>query len=250
MFIKIGIIAGILILGGLIFSNEIDILFPITSASVIDSLKNDMSNLGAKATDSVEERIDGSIDKLIDKTGNTISNEITHTENKISDEISEVKESSQKIIDEKISNFNPIESVKNIFKTNSTSQNSKSITSSYVSSPTNPTQINPTQINSPITYETLSLSTKQQSDDNIILQYSDSSGKTNSVNVVIRTADKEIFSGTYFTSMFETTVNDATGIPYYVDMIIDHQDYGLVSSSVYNPGDSSDSNINGVFSQK
>ncbi len=248
MFIKLGIIAGILILGGIIFSNEIDILFPSTSASVIDSLKNDVSNLGSKASNSVEERIDGSIDKIIDKTGNTISNEISQTGNKISNEISEVKESSQKVVNEKISNFNPIESIKNIFVTNSTSQNSKSIGSSSFSSPsTNPTAI---QTNSPITYETLSLSTKQQSDDDILLQYSDSSGKTNSVNVVIRTAEKEIFSGTYFTSMFETTVNDATGIPYYVDMIVDHQDYGIVSSSVFNPGDSSDSNINGIFLQK
>lgn len=247
MFIKLGIIAGILILGGMIFSNEIDVLFPTTSASVIDSLKNDMSNFGSKASDSVEQRIDGSVDKIIDKTGNTISNEITQTGEKISNEITDVKESSQKIFKEEISNFNPIESVKKIFSTNLTSQNSKSVGSSVSSPPTNPATA---QTNSPITYETLSLSTKQQSDDNILLHYSDSSGKTNSVNVVIRTAEKEIFSGTYFTSMFETTVNDASGIPYFVDMIIDHQDYGLVSSSVFNPSDSSDSNINGVFSQK
>ena len=248
MFIKLGIIAGILILGGMIFANEIDILFPTTSASVIDSLKNDVSNLGSKASNSVEERIDVPIDKIIDKSGNTISNEISQTGNKISNKISEVKKSSQKVVNEGISNFNPIESIKNVFVTNSTSQNSKSTDSSSITSPvTNPTIH---QTSSPITYETLSLSTKQQSNDNIILQYSDSSGKTNSVNVVIRTAEKEIFSGTYFTSMFETTVNDATGIPYYVDMIIDHQDYGIVTSSVFNPGDSSDSNINGVFSQK
>jgi hypothetical protein len=247
MFIKLGIIAGILILGGMIFSNEIDVLFPTTSASVIDSLKNDISNFGSKTSASVEQRIDGSADKIIDKTGNTISNEITQTGEKISNGISDVKESSQKIFKEEISNFNPIESVKKIFSTNSTSQNLKSVSSSVSPPTTNPITV---QTNSPVTYETLSLSTKQQSDDNILLHYSDSSGKTNSVNVVIRTAEKEIFSGTYFTSMFETTVNDASGIPYFVDMIIDHQDYGLVSSSVFNPGDSSDSNINGVFSQK
>ena len=247
MFIKLGIIAGILILGGMIFSTEIDTLFPSTSASVVGSLKTDVSDFGSKASDSVEKRIDNSIEKIIDETGNSISNEITQTGNKISNEISEVKESSQKVISDGISNFNPIESVKNIFETNSTSQNSKSIGSSSISSsPTTPSTTQTT----PITYETLSLSTKQQSDDNIVLQYSDTSGKTNSVNVVIRTADKEIFSGTYFTSMFETTVNDATGIPYYVDMVIDHEDYGTVASSVFNPGDSSDSNINGIFSQK
>ena len=247
MFIKLGIIVGVLILGGMIFSNEIDSLFPTTSASVVNSLKSDVSTFGAKASDSVENRIDESIDKIIDKTSDSISDEISNTGDKITNEISEVKDSSQKIISEEISNFNPIESIKNIFITDSSSQNSKSTGSTPISSSINPTSA---QTSTPIAYETLSLSTQQQSDDNILLQYSDSSGKTNSVNVIIRTDDKEIFSGTFFTSMFETTVNDATDIPYYVDMVVDHEDYGSVASSVFNPGDNSDSNISGIFSQK
>jgi hypothetical protein len=44
-------------------------------------------------------------------------------------------------------------------------------------------------------------------------------------------------------------MNDATSVPYYVDMIIEHEEYGSVTSSVFNPGDSSDSKINGIFSQ-
>jgi len=64
MFIKLGIIAGIVILGGMIFSNEIDNLFPTTSASVFDSLKDDAANFGSKASDSVEQRIDESIELL------------------------------------------------------------------------------------------------------------------------------------------------------------------------------------------
>ncbi len=115
MFIKLGIIAGIVILGGMIFSNEIDNLFPTTSATVLDSLKNDVSIFGSKASDSVEQRIDSSIDKIVDKTSQSISNEISETGDKISDKISEAKESSQKIIKEEISNFNPIESIQNIF---------------------------------------------------------------------------------------------------------------------------------------
>ena len=44
-------------------------------------------------------------------------------------------------------------------------------------------------------------------------------------NILIQVEEqKEIFSGKFFTSMFETTVNDATSIPYYVDMIIEHED--------------------------
>jgi len=244
MFIKLGIIAGIIILGGMIFSNEIDNLFPTTSATVLDSLKNDVSIFGSKASDSVEQRIDSSIDKIVDKTSQSISNEISDAGDKISNEISEAKESSQKTIKEEISNFNPIESIQNIF---SGSSNSGS-TSQSSTSQSQSNNISSQNIISKIP-ETLSLSTKQQSDDNILLQYVDTSGKTKSVNVIIRTADKEIFSGTFFTSKFDTNVNDATGIPYYVDMIVEHEDYGTVTSSVYNPGDSSDTKINGIFSQ-
>ena len=244
MFIKLGIIAGIVILGGMVFSNEIDNLFPTTSATVFDSLKNDVSIFGSKASDSVEQRIDSSIDKIVDKTSESISNEISDAGDKISDEISEVKESSQQTIKDEISNFNPIESIQNIFtgssNSGSTSQSATSQSSTNNVSSQNTISIIP---------ETLSLSTKQQSDDNILLQYVDTSGKTKSVNVIIRTTDKEIFSGTYFTSKFDTNVNDATGIPYYVDMVVEHEDYGTVTSSVFNPGDSSDTKINGIFSQ-
>jgi hypothetical protein len=247
MFIKLGIIAGIVILGGIIFSTEIDNIFPTTSATVIDSLKDDVTNFGTKASDSVEQRIDESIDKIADKTSNSITNEISEAGDKIANEISEAKESSQKTINEEISNFNPIESIKNIFMGHSSSPSTSSPSTSSPST-SSPSTSSPST-SSPITYETLSLSTKQQSNDNILLQYFDSSGKTKSVSVVIRTEQKEIFSGIFFTSMFETTVNDAAGIPYYVDMIVEHEDYGTVTSSVFNPGDASDSKINGIFYQ-
>jgi hypothetical protein len=250
MLIKLGIIAGIVILGGMIFSTEIDNIFPTTSATVFDSLMDDVTNFGTTASDSVDQRIDESLDKIVDKTSNSITNEISEAGNKITNDISKAKESSQKTINEEISNFNPIESITNIFTGSSSSSTTSSPTTSSptTSSPTtsSPTTSSPTT-SSPITYETLSLSTTQQSNDNILLQYSDSSGKTQSVSVVIRTEQKEIFSGIFFTSMFETTVNDATGIPYYVDMVVEHEDYGTVTSSVFNTGDASDSKINGIF---
>lgn len=234
MFIKLGIIVGIVILGGMIFSSEIGSLLPTTSASVFDSLKNDVTNFGTKASDSGKQRIDSSIDKIMDETNNSITNKISDVGNNITNEISEVKESSQKSINEELSNFNPIESIKNIFTSDSNSQSSNTIS---------------TQSKSKIIPETLSLSTTQQSDNNILLQYDDTSGQTKNVSVIIRTTDKEIFSGVFFTSKFETIVNDATGIPYYVDMVVEHEVYGTVTSSVFNPGDSSDTKINGIFSQ-
>jgi hypothetical protein len=247
MFIKLGIIAGILILGGMVFSNEIDTLFPSTSAGVVNSLKEDVSNFGEKATDSVEKRIDDSIDKIIDKTSNVITNEINETGDKISDEITDVKESSKQKINEKLSDFNPIESIKDIFTGDSSKQSSSK--SSSVSTTTVTTSNQNPAPNIPVIHETLSLSTTQASNDDILLQYSDSSGKTNSVNVIIRTDQKEIFSGTFFTSIFETNLNDISNQPYYVDMVVDHEDYGTVTSSVFNPGDSTDSKISGIFSQ-
>jgi len=216
MFIKLGIIAGIVILGGMIFSTEIDNIFPTTSATVIDSLKDDVTDLGVKASDSIEERIDDSFDEFIDDSSNTIDEFIDDSSNTIDEFIDD----SSNTIDEFIDN----------------SSNTIDDDSS-----------NTIDDDSKIIYETLSLSTKQQSDDNILLQYFDSSGKTESVSVVIRTEQKELFSGIFFTSMFETIVNDASGIPYYVDMVVEHEDYGTVSSSVFNTGDASDSNINGIF---
>jgi len=248
MFIKLGIIAGIIILGGMVFSNEIDVLFPSTSATVVNSLKDDVSNFGTIASESVEKRIDESVDKIVDKTSNAITEEISDIGNDISNEISDVRKSSQQTITEKISNFNPIESIQNIFTDNT---NVEELTDSFKNSEqienTN-TQI-PVQNNLPIIHETLSLSTVQQSNDDIILQYSDSSGKTTSVNVIIRTDQKEIFSGIFFTSMFETNLNNINGVPYFVDMVVEHEDFGTITSSVYNPGDSSDTKINGIFLQ-
>jgi len=120
MFIKLGIIIGIVILGGMVFSNEIYNLFP-TTATVVDSLQDDVDNLRTKALDSTEQRVDESINKIVDKTSNTITNEISETRDTISGKFSEAKESSQKIINEEISNFNPIKSLQNIFTSNSNS---------------------------------------------------------------------------------------------------------------------------------
>lgn len=118
MFIKLGILAAIVVLGGMIFSNEIDSIFPSTSATVIDSLKNDVSKFSEKASESVEKRIDNSIDKIVNRTGDAITNEISEVGDKISSEITEVRESSQEIIKDEISNFNPFESIKDVFAEN------------------------------------------------------------------------------------------------------------------------------------
>jgi len=47
--------------------------------------------------------------------------------------------------------------------------------------------------------------------------------------------------------MFDTNVNNATEIICYVDIVIENKDYGIVTSSVYNLRNSSDTIINKFF---
>ena len=72
MMIKLGIIAAVLILGGMMFSTEITALFPTTSASLTDSLKSDFNNLNAIITDSAENRLDTSVDKTIQSVSDSV----------------------------------------------------------------------------------------------------------------------------------------------------------------------------------
>ena len=81
-----------------------------------------------------------------------------------------------------------------------------------------------------------------------MLHYEDTSGKTTSVTVTLRTLEKELFTGIFYSSMFETYVQEITKTSYFIDMVIEHEEYGTISSSVFNPVDSTDTVINGVFS--
>jgi len=81
-----------------------------------------------------------------------------------------------------------------------------------------------------------------------MLSYEDTSGKTISVTVTMRTIDRELFTGIFYSSMFEAYVNDAPNTSYFIDMTVEHQEYGTISSSVFNPTETPETIINGVFS--
>ena len=83
MLIKLGIIASVLILGGMMFSTEITSLFPNTSALLADSLKDDINSINAKVTDSAENRLDSSIDKTIQSVSDSVYEGITDTGDKL-----------------------------------------------------------------------------------------------------------------------------------------------------------------------
>ena len=137
MWIKLGIIAAVLILGGMMFSTEITTLFPNTSALLADSLKDDINALNEKVTNSAGNRLDSSIDrtiqsvsdsvyegitetgdKLVENVNEKISEGITETGDNIKTQIVESSESSKNILENEVSGFNPFSFIKNIFKIN------------------------------------------------------------------------------------------------------------------------------------
>ncbi len=97
-------------------------------------------------------------------------------------------------------------------------------------------------------FETLQLKTTRNQDDTISIYYEDTSKKTLKVSITLRNSDKELFSGEFFSSKFDTSVNDVSKSPHTIEMTVEHVDYGTVASSVYNP-QGNDATIYGVFSQ-
>ena len=230
MLIKIIVIASILALGVFMFSSEINGIFPNISSNVIEPMREDANNLGIKTTESIENGLDSSA-KIMDETSG-----------KISGQINSAKESSKDLLTEKISQINPAKSIDDIFK---------KPTDELATQSTNPPNTDSsTESSYPhVVYEKLDLSMIQQSNGDVLLQYSDATGNTKSTNVVIRTSEKEIFSGTFFTSNFKTVINDVSRTSYYVDITVEHKDYGTVTSSIFNSVDNIDSKITGEFYQ-
>ena len=137
MLIKLGIIASVLVLGGMMFSTEITSLFPSTSALLADSLKNDIDALNSKVTNSAENRLDSSIDqtiqgvsdsvyqgitetgdKLVENVNEKISEGITETGDNIKTQIVESSDSSKEILVNQVPKFDPFNFIKNIFQIN------------------------------------------------------------------------------------------------------------------------------------
>ena len=237
MLIKIIVIASILALGVFMFSSEINGLFPNISSNVIEPMKEDANNLGIKTTKTVENGLDSSV-KIMDETSD-----------KISSQINSAKESSKDLLSEKISQINPVKSIDDIFKKPTDELATQSTTPT--TQPTNPPNTDSSvESDYPhVVYEKLDLFMIQQSNGDVLLQYSDVTGNTKSTNVVIRTSEKEIFSGTFFTSNFKTVINDVSRTSYYVDITVEHKDYGTVTSSIFNSVDNIDSEITGEFYQ-
>ncbi len=118
MFLKLGIICAILILGGLVFSSEINELFPSTSGSIVESLNEDISGIGTTVTESVEKRLDTSIDKIVEKTSEQINTEIN-----------DVKEFSNNILSDELEKLNSLGAIVDLFSNKPQESNEVSKTS-------------------------------------------------------------------------------------------------------------------------
>jgi len=239
MFIKLAIIGSVLLVAVIAFPNEIYQLFPETSSNITDATKNDLQ----KITDDAIQKTGTTISaggKLINNQVKDFAEDSTES---ISKSINDFSESAQQVVNVGIfgndQNENNNESL--VRRDSSSIKTNSATESSFSTIATKGQTIQ--------TFETLSLSSSQLSNDNVMLRYEDTSGKTISVTVTLRTTEKELFTGIFHSSMFETFVQDVTKTSYFIDMIIEHEEYGTISSSVFNPADSPDTIINGVFSK-
>jgi len=236
MMIKLVIIGTILLAGGIIFSNEINQLFPNSSSNFLDSVTSDFG----KITDNTLETVETGFGGVIETVNGEVENFKDNSANMLSENFNEISKSAQKVIF-----FGKIENEQN--------ENTESVeihSSGSVDNNQGSIIVTPSSSSKPqtISFETLSLTTTQQLDDSVMLSYEDTSGKTISVTVIMRTIDRELFTGIFYSSMFEAYVNDAPNTSYFIDMTVEHKEYGTITSSVFNPAGTPETTINGVFS--
>ena len=119
MLLKLVIIAGIVIFGVTFFASDIQTLLPNTSSITVDSLKTDVADLTVQAADSVEQRFDTTVDTIKDTTDSVITTHLNDAESLITDGITNVTDSTQSAINDRLSDFKPLEPLTNILNNSS-----------------------------------------------------------------------------------------------------------------------------------
>jgi hypothetical protein len=95
--------------------------------------------------------------------------------------------------------------------------------------------------------KTLQLTTTQEDNGDVKVQYSDSSGNTISVKFTLKNSERELFFGTFYASNFETSITDISNTDHIIEMVVEHKEFGTITSSVYKPAGNLNTMINGVF---
>ena len=109
MLLKIAVLGSILIVGGIIFSSQIQETFPNASTDGVNSLKSDVSSLTSKSINKAEEKIESSVykaeEKLTDFGHQTIQSaeeKIQSSVKKAENKISEIHQDSTEYIEENL----------------------------------------------------------------------------------------------------------------------------------------------------
>ena len=109
MLLKLGIIAAILVVGGFIFSSEIQQIFPNTSTTAVNSFETDVNTLATKSFESTEQKISSSVEKAENKlsdigqqTIQTAESTINSSVEQVETKLSEIKQDSTDYVEEYI----------------------------------------------------------------------------------------------------------------------------------------------------
>ena len=119
MLLKLVIIAGIVIFGVMLFASDIQTFLPSTSSIAVDSFKTDVADLTVQASDSVEQRLDTTVDTIKNTTDSVLTTQLNGVESLITDGIANVTDSTQHVIDDGLSNFEPLEPLTSLFNSSS-----------------------------------------------------------------------------------------------------------------------------------
>lgn len=267
MILKLAIIGAILVGGGILLYPELA-KFSSNNTSGLDAVAQDLDEL----KDTTIQRVNYEVDKTVDTVGDKIE-KIAPTP----DEINPIKKIQEKLavpepkkdvyygeVYEKDEQNNCKISVPKMAKTvNGVKELTHTVTipdcqykkrqSVQVSVTTDPTTNTQTVSVEPTpqtqVFETLQLKTMKNKDNTVSIHYEDTSGKTLRVTVTLKNSEKQLFSAEFFASKFDTSVNDVSDSPHIIEMIVEHVDYGTVSSSVFNPQGNDDTTIYGVFTK-
>lgn len=266
MILKLAIIGIILVVGGILLYPEFIKIIP-TDNPMFNAVAQNVGDL----KDTTLKRVNYEMDKTIDKVGDKIDDVTPNP-----DQINPIKKIQEKIagpqiqqtyygqIYEKDNEDNCKISVPKMAQTvNGATELTHIVTlpncnyekrqSVQVTATTNPTTNEQTVSVAPTPqtqiFETLQLKTMRTDDNSISIHYEDTSGKTIKVTVILRNSEKQLFSGEFFASKFDTSVDDVSDSPHIIEMVVEHAEYGTVSSSVYNPQGNDDATIYGVFTK-
>lgn len=234
MKVQLAIISVIVITGVVLFMPNTSDLMP-KIPDIFDSVKKDLKNVRQNSQNVIESKTSNSIDSI-----NEQFNDLKETSSSLLSSENLPNSIMPTIFEEtffgkiKEDSFAPQQSVHR-------SGGGISKSSSLIP------QVVTTQDTQTISFETLSLVTEKQSDGTAMLKYLDTSGKTISVTVTMRNEEKILFTGQFFSSSFEATVLDAADVPHFIDMVVEHEEFGTISASAFNPAGTTDTQINGVF---